>query len=80
MTWGGGEGEEGNAELSVYKYNQKHAQFLMPLTCQACAHTKLLPDAVPHAISVSVQIDPHLKIVHALEDLIASLFGWSSLT
>ena len=40
---------------------KKRTQFHMPLTCQSCAYTELLKDAVPHAVSVSVQMDSHLN-------------------
>ena len=52
-----GRKKDGNARPSVYKYNQKRMQFRMLLMCQSCAHTKFLPAAVPHAVSISVQMD-----------------------
>ena len=50
--------------LCMYQYNQKTYSIPYAITCQSCAHTKLLPDAVAHAVSLSVSAQN--KCTHAL--------------
>ena len=49
--------------LCLYKHNQKRTLFPHAVTWQLYAHTKLLPDAVAHAVpsSASVQMDSRFK-------------------
>ena len=46
-------GEKGGkcTALSMHKYNQKTYAIPYAVTCQSCAHTQLLPDALTHAVS-----------------------------